>query len=66
LRKKKPKDDDEPFNLLSFAAEEKNVENDNKLGGLLLSSVIEAKQPKTTTSRDFDLSSYSTLEKETK
>jgi hypothetical protein len=39
LRKKKPGDHDEPFgSLLSFALEEKNVKNDNELGGSLASS----------------------------
>jgi hypothetical protein len=66
LEEKKLGNDDKPLDSLSFAAKEKNVENDNKLGGSLLSSATEAKQPRTTTSRDFDLSLSSTLEKETK
>jgi hypothetical protein len=51
LRKKKPGDHDEPFgSLLSFALEEKNVKNDNELGGSLASSTTFKKKPRMTMS----------------
>jgi hypothetical protein len=41
---------------LSSTIEEKNVEDDNELGGLLSFSSIEEKQPRTTRSQDLGLS----------
>ncbi len=46
---------------LSFAPKVKNVEN-NEPGGSLLSSLNEAKQPRTMMSWDLDLSSFFTRE----
>jgi hypothetical protein len=49
--KKKPRDNDKSKgSSLSSAPQEKNAENDNELGGSLLSSIIKAKQPRTTMS----------------
>jgi hypothetical protein len=62
--KKIAEDIDKPPNLsLSSTTEQKNVENDNDLRGSLSSSTIEAKQPKTTTNRNPDSSSFSTPKK---
>jgi len=60
----KPRDDDEPPNLLlSSALEEKKIKNYNKPRG----KAIEAKQPRTTTSRSPNLlSSFRTEEKKCK
>jgi hypothetical protein len=45
--RRKPRDDEKPFGLLSSSTiEEKNVENDNKSRGLLLFSAIEEKKTK--------------------
>jgi hypothetical protein len=59
IRIDKPRDDDErPNLLLSSALEEKNIQNYNKPRG----EAIEAKQPRTTTSRSPNLLSSSKTE----
>jgi len=59
--RKKPRNDEEAFDLLSFSTTKKNVGNDNELGGSLLSSVTKAKQPKMM-NRDLGLLLFSALE----
>jgi len=57
--RKKPGDDDEPLDLLSSSTfEEKNMKNDNELGG----KTIKAKQARTTTSQSPSLLSSSKTE----